>query len=156
VAKTSTASVKLSAEGQRTITAYFRDSKADTVPWGPATTTLFYDKTAPVMPKTTNLAGSYSGTNFTVTFKALASDVNGKKVGSGVKEYVLVYNPAKSTKSKCVSDTALPITYSTDGTTGKATLTIATPDLVKKHKFRLCARDNAGNTAAGLTLTGKP
>jgi hypothetical protein len=86
-----------------------------------------------------------------VTFTAAATDP--KTESSGVDKYVLVYNPAGSTKAKCASGTALPITFT--GTRGTATVNIASAALVKKHTFRLCAVDKAGNVASGVTLSGK-
>jgi hypothetical protein len=122
------------------------------VPWGPATTNVLYDKTAPTLKKKDiQLSGVYSGTNFTVTFTAAATDP--KTEPSGIDKYLLVFNPAGSTKARCASGTSLPITFT--GTRGTATVNIASAALVKKHKFRLCAVDKAGNIASGLTLTGK-
>jgi hypothetical protein len=155
-AKADKKTLKLTSEGQRTITAYFRDSKADKTPWGPGTTSVLYDKTPPSMAaKSIQLAGKYAGGNYTVTFTAAATDDKRSVKGSGVKDYVLVFLAAGKPKAKCTSGTALPLSISSDGKTGTASLAIPSAD-VSKHKFRLCARDNAGNVASGLSLTAKP
>ncbi|KIZ00120.1 hypothetical protein MNEG_7844, partial [Monoraphidium neglectum] len=160
-----TKSLKLAGEGERTITAYFRNSEADENPWGPATASILVDRTVPRMPaKAINLAGRFSGGNstgnLTITFIAAATDNPTKKIkGSGVKDYLLVYNSQGDVPAaKCAGSsatTSLPITYSAGGKTGTATVAVLAGD-VKKYRFRLCARDNVGLVASGLTLVVKP
>jgi hypothetical protein len=112
-----------------------------------------------------NLGAKFSGGSgtgdLTVTFNAAATDNPTSKVkGSGVKDYILVYSSAGVVPpSKCaVSSTvaSLPITYSADGKSGAAVVAAVAAANVNKYRFRLCARDNVGLVASGLTLVAKP
>lgn len=157
--------LRIGGEGLRTVTAYFRDvkptKKNNGTTWGPGTLTVLYDKTAPRMaPAQVGLTGKYDAGagKFTVTFQAAGTDDrNAKTKGSGVKDYLLVGNPTKAPTARCGSaaDTKLPISYSSDGKTGTASIDIPASE-VSKYKLRLCARDKVGLVSPGVILAAKP
>lgn len=89
---------------------------------------------------------------YIISFNAAATD--GEPRGSGVQDYLLAWSDAATPPPKCgvAPSLLLPVTMGADGRGTAVMSGVLWSQLAARYRFRLCARDKAGNVAAGLVL----
>ena len=125
-------------QGAHTVNVWFKDSVGNVMS-APAADAITVDSVAPSMG---SISSSATTTSISLTW------ANATDTVSGVASYKLVYTRGLFTvpASTCSSGTVVPIT-----TAGRATISGLSRGTT--YRFRLCATDKAGNTAAGLVAT---
>ncbi len=143
--------------GTKTLLAFFRDANGHTTV-APARLDVAYDTAAPKMTKKeVNLVATPTRNSIALTWNTGASVDS--VAGSGVDGYSLVYRKGTTTPLRCLKPrsskvqrvAASSISAAAASSTGAATVTGLEPGT--RYNFRLCALDNAGNAARGVTVS---
>ena len=135
--QTSKALTLSATQGERTVYAWFRDTLGNTMT-APVADKIVFDSVAPTLGS----IRSTSTVNSVTLSWTLATDAT-----SGVAGYKLVYTRSSTAPAVgCTTGTVVPTTSA-----GRVTVTGLSRYTV--YRFRLCARDNAGNIANGVVAT---
>jgi hypothetical protein len=127
-------SVTSGTAGSRTVYAFFRDAFNNTSL--AATDTIIFDATAPTNGTVT---ATLSGANVNVAASGVSDP------GSGIASYRIVAQLGSLPAASCTNGTVL--------SEGPGTSTTHTAPGSGTWYYRVCATDNAGNTAAGATAS---
>ncbi len=135
-----------SGDGTKTVYVWFKDAlgNANATPYSG---TITLDTTAPTNGA---LTASASAGSITLTWPVFLD------TGSGIKDYILVYNIGGSAPASCSEGTAVTnFTYTLSG--GVYTFTQSTGlTSGTTTYYRLCATDWTGNTSAGIIAQATP
>ncbi|MBM4254157.1 MAG: hypothetical protein FJ146_19505 [Deltaproteobacteria bacterium] len=125
-------------QGAHTVNVWFKDAVGNAMS-APVSDAITFDSVAPLMGR---LSSSTTTSSISLTWSNATDSV------SGVASYKLVYTRGYFTvpASACSSGIVVPIT-----TAGRAAINGLRRGTT--YRFRLCATDKAGNTAAGLVAT---
>ena len=135
--QTSKALTLSATQGERTVYAWFRDTLGNTMT-APVADKIVFDSVAPTLGS----IRSTSTVNSVTLSWTLATDAT-----SGVAGYKLVYTRSSTAPAVgCTTGTVVP-------TTSAGRVTVTGLSRLTTYRFRLCARDNAGNIANGVVAT---